>query len=414
MTSLAIHAAPGGQPLTIRYRAPETLIPDPRNARTHPPRQIAQIAASIRAFGFANPILVDETGTLIAGHGRLLAAKALALAAVPTIALAGLAPAQKRALRLADNRIAQNAGWDAAILRQELAALATIDVDVDVALTGFAAGEIEIILDGSRSAGKQRTAAEDRIPAAVSVANTRLGDVWCLGEHRIGCGGIGDRAFVQRVIGKDRIDAAFLDPFDPAAIGDADPDGAAFRAWLSDALALCAGLSRDGAVHFICADWRRIDAIAALAVPVYGAPIDLCVWTGGQAGTGALYRPQHELVFVHRVGTSPVGDADAPRRRGNVWDHRPVDAGRRGRRAEAAAQRAVKPVALVADAIGDVTQAGDLVLDIFAGTGTSLIAADRAGCRFRGIDSDPGRIDRIIARWCALTGGSAERLGEAA
>ena len=414
MTSPAIDAALGGRPLTIRYRAPETLIPDPHNARAHPPRQIAQIAASIRAFGFANPILVDEAGILIAGHGRLLAAKALALAEVPTIALAGLVPAQKRALRLADNRIAQNAGWDAKILRQELAALATIDVDVDVALTGFAAGEIEIILDGSRSAGKQRTAAEDRIPAAVSVANTRLGDVWCLGEHRIGCGDSGDRAFVQRVIGTDRIDAAFLDPFDPAAIGDADSDGAAFHAWLSEALALCAGLSRDGAVHFICADWRRIDAIAALALPVYGAPIDLCVWTGGQTGTGALYRPQHELVFVHRVGNAPDGDTDATRRRSNVWDHRPVDAGKRGRRAEAAAQRAVKPVALVADAIGDVTQAGDLVLDVFAGTGTSLIAADRAGCRFRGIDSDPDRIDRIIARWRALTGGTAERLGAAA
>jgi len=414
MTSPAIHAAPGGQPLTIRYRAPETLIPDPHNARTHPPRQIAQIAASIRAFGFANPILVDEAGTLIAGHGRLLAAKALALAEVPTIALAGLAPAQKRALRLADNRIAQNAGWDAAILRQELAALATIDVDVDVALTGFASGEIEIMLDGSRSAGRTRRAAADRIPAAVTAARTRLGDVWTLGEHRIGCGDIGDRAFVQSVIGEDRVDAAFLDPYDPAVIGDADPDGGAFRAWQSEALALCAALSRPGAVHFICADWRRIDAIAALAVPVYGPPIDLCVWTGGQAGTGSLYRPQHELVFVHRVGTSPDGDADAPRRRGNVWDHRPVDAGRRGRRVETEAQRATKPVALLADAIGDVTQRGDVVLDLFAGTGTSLIAADQAGCRFRGIDSDAGRIDRIIARWCALTGGSAELLGEAA
>ncbi len=178
-----------------------------RNARTHPKRQIEQLCASIQSFGFTNPVLVDEAGVLIAGHGRLRAAKELGLATVPVIELLDLSTAQKKALRLADNKIALNAGWDREILKLELAEIATLDVDFDLSLTGFASGEIDLVL-------KAIDDPDVEVIAAVPVEpRTRLGDVWILGGHRIGCGDGRDVSFLRRVIGDDGvIDAAFMDP----------------------------------------------------------------------------------------------------------------------------------------------------------------------------------------------------------
>ena len=193
--------------LAISYRPVASLIPDPRNARTHPKRQLEQIAASIREFGFANPILVDDDGTIIAGHGRLLAAKALGMTEVPTIVLRHLSEAQKRALRIADNRIALGAGWDLDLLKLELGELAVLDVDLDLALTGFSSGEIDVILKGPADPE------DEMIPAVPTEARTRPGDIWVLGEHRVGCGDGRDLAFLQAVVGVGAVvDAAFLDP----------------------------------------------------------------------------------------------------------------------------------------------------------------------------------------------------------
>jgi ParB-like chromosome segregation protein Spo0J len=170
-----------GQRLAIRYRRIDSLKADARNARIHPKRQVQQLAASLREFGFTNPILLDADGTIIAGHGRVEAAKATGMAEVPTITLAGLSDAQKRALRVADNKIALNASWDFELLASELAALSTLEIDLGV--TGFSAGEIEVLLDGGGAAPES-----DRIPALPAKPRTRPGDIWILGEHRIGCG----------------------------------------------------------------------------------------------------------------------------------------------------------------------------------------------------------------------------------
>jgi hypothetical protein len=192
--------------LALTYRAVGDLIPDPRNARTHPKRQIEQLRASIEAFGFTNPILADTEGRIIAGHGRLQAARAMGLAEVPTIILSGLSEAQKRALRIADNKIALNAGWDLEILQKELSELASIDVDIDPALTGFSTGEIDVILSASDPD-------DEVIPPVPATPRTRPGDIWILGEHRVGCGDGRDPEYLQRVIGEGaRVDAAFLDP----------------------------------------------------------------------------------------------------------------------------------------------------------------------------------------------------------
>ena len=404
--------------LEISYRSPAELKPDPRNARTHPKRQIEQIKSSIAAFGFTNPILVDETSQLIAGHGRLLAAKALSLAEVPVIELGGLSEPQKRALRIADNKIALNAGWDLEILKHELSELASIDIAIDPALTGFSVGEIDVILKGSDDPD------DEAVPAVPVNPRTKRGDIWILGEHRIGCGDARDEAFVRRVVGDGmKIDAAFMDPPYNVKIGghavakgshrefamvSGEMSEAAFRSFLSETLGTAIGVSRDGAVHFICMDWRHMDDVSAVGSGIYGTLLNLCVWNKSNAGMGSLYRSKHELVFVYKVGTAQhlnnVELGKHGRNRTNVWDYASVNSLGGSRNEDLVLHPTVKPTGLVADAIQDVTRRGDLVLDLFLGSGTTLIAAERTGRRFRGVEFDPAYIDVAITRWSERTG----------
>lgn len=193
--------------LAIKYRQTCDLKPDRRNARTHAKRQVEQISASITEFGFSNPILIDPENVIIAGHGRLLAAKKLEIKEVPTITLEGLSDSQKRALRLADNKIALNAGWDMDLLKSELLDLSVEDLTFDISVTGFSVGDIDVIL-------LEDTDPDDEIvPAVPQDPTARLGDIWQLGEHRIGCGDARDLDFLKAVVASDSgVDAAFLDP----------------------------------------------------------------------------------------------------------------------------------------------------------------------------------------------------------
>jgi len=405
-------------PLTVTYRAVGDLIPDPRNARTHPKRQIDQIKASIDAFGFTNPILSDPEGHVIAGHGRLQAARAMGLAEVPVIHLSGLSETQKRALRIADNKIALNAGWDMEILRLELGELASLDVTIDLLLTGFSTGEIDVILNSANDPD------DEVIPPVRTTPRSKLGDIWILGDHRVGCGDGRDTGFLQRVIGDGaRVDAAFLDPPYNVRIGghavaagshrefamaSGEMSEAEFRAFLTNTLGAAATVSRDGAVHFVCMDWRHMDDVSIVGRTIYGERLNLCIWNKSNAGMGSLYRSKHELVFVYRVGTAShlntVELGKHGRNRTNVWDYASVNSMRGSRREDLALHPTVKPTGLVADAIQDVTKRGDLVLDLFLGSGTTLIAAERTGRRFRGLDIDPSYVDVAIERWSARTG----------
>ena len=407
-------------PLAVRYRPIVELVPDPKNARTHSKRQVEQIQASIAEFGFTNPILADPEGHLIAGHGRLLAAKAMGLETVPVIDLEGLSDNQKRALRLADNKIALNAGWDMEILQGELAALTLIDISFDPILTGFSTGEIDVILKG------QDDPDDEVIPAVPTTPRTRVGDIWILGDHRVGCGDGRDADFLSRVVGEGApIDCAFLDPpYNVKISGHANAKGrhrefamasgemteAQFRGFLADTLGAAARVSRNGAVHFVCMDWRHVDDVSAAGRGLYGDLLNLCVWNKSNAGMGSLYRSKHELIFVYRVGdASHLNQVELGRHgrnRTNVWDYASVNSLRGSRREDLALHPTVKPTGLVADAIRDVTKHGDLVLDIFLGSGTTLIAAERSGRRFRGLDIDPAYVDVALERWSALTGGT--------
>jgi hypothetical protein len=263
------------RPLSVTYRATASLKPDPRNARTHSKRQVEQIVASIREFGFTNPILLDPEGVLIAGHGRLLAAKSMGMAEVPTIELVGLNDAQKRALRLADNKIALGAGWDLDLLKVELAELSALDVDMDLTVTGFSTGELDVLL------GSNEDPDDDLVPPVPANPRTKAGDIWILGDHRIGCGDSREIDFLQQVVGEGaKIDAAFLDPpYNVRISGHANAKGRhrefamapgemtdeAFRAFLTQTIGAAAKVSRDGAVHFVCMDWRHMDDVCASA-----------------------------------------------------------------------------------------------------------------------------------------------------
>ena len=404
--------------LVVTYRPVGDLIPDPRNARTHPKRQIDQIRKSIEAFGFTNPILADPEGHVIAGHGRLQAARLMGLAELPVIILHGLSDTQKRMLRIADNKIAVNAGWDLEILQLELGELGSIDVDIDLTLTGYSTGEIDVILTSAVDPD------DEVIPSVPLAARTKLGDIWILGDHRVGCGDGRDVEFLQRVIGRGTgVDAAFLDPpynlrlggyavsagsHREFAMASGEMSQAEFRSFLTDTLGAAARVSRDGAIHFICMDWRHMDDVSAVGRTVYGERLNLCIWNKSNAGMGSLYRSKHELVFVYRVGTAPhlnmVELGRHGRNRSNVWDYASVNSLGGSRREDLALHPTVKPTGLVADAIMDVTRRGDLVLDLFLGSGTTLIAADRTGRHFRGLDIDPAYVDVAIDRWSARTG----------
>ena len=303
------------------------------------------------------------------------------MAEVPMITLSGLSDTQKRALRIADNKIALNAGWDLEILQLELSELASIDIEIDLTLTGFSTGEIDVILTPTADPD------DEVVPPARAAPRTKPGDIWILGDHRVGCGDSRDAGFLERVIGDGaQVDAAFLDPPYNVRIGghavaagshrefamaSGEMSEAEFRTFLSDTLGAAARVSRDGAVHFVCMDWRHMDSVSTVGAAVYGARLNLCIWNKSNAGMGSLYRSKHELVFVYRVGSAPhlntVELGKHGRNRTNVWDYPSVNSMRGSRREDLALHPTVKPTGLVADAIQDVTRRGDLVLDRLSG-----------------------------------------------
>ena len=412
--------------MRIETLAVETLRPYARNARTHSKRQIRQIAKSIERFGFCNPILIDDQAQILAGHGRVAAASLLGIKEVPTVKLAHLSDAEKRAYILADNRLAERAGWDREILAIELQALVSLDFEVE--LTGFETAEIDLILEeASEAAGTGGR--EDQIPAyAAGPAVTRPGDVWELGPHRLLCGDARDPAAYARLLENSKAEFVFTDPpynvpidghvcglgrirHANFAMGCGEMNAAEFAAFLEAIFRLLADNTVDGSIHGICMDWRHTPEMLAAGKAVYDELKNLCVWNKSNAGMGTFYRSKHELVFVWKSGTaSHINTFELGqygRSRSNVWDYAGVNSLKPGRLEELAMHPTVKPVALVADAIKDCSRRNHLVLDPFAGSGTVLIAAERTGRRARALEIDPHYVDVAVRRWEAYTGKSA-------
>lgn len=408
------------------------LKPYAVNARTHSRKQIKQIANSIKQFGFTNPVLVSDAGEIMAGHGRVEAAKLLGWSKVPTLALSHLNDVERRAYVLADNKLALNAGWDRDMLAIELQGLA--DLEFDLELTGFSLAEIDLVLDEASeadpSAGDEP---EDRVPETGGLSVTCLDDVWVLGRHRLLCGDAQDPASFEKLMAGERADLVFTDPpynvvidghvcgsgsikHREFAFASGEMSRTEFTQFLRATLGNTAVQMRDGAIAFVCMDWRHMQELLEAGSTAFSELKNLVVWNKTNGGMGTFYRSKHELIFVFKQGTAEhtnsFGLGETGRYRTNVWDYPGISSLSADRAQELAMHPTVKPVALIADAIRDCSRRGEIVLDCFGGSGSTLIAAEKTGRRARVIEFDPLYCDTIVRRWQLFTGKEATRASD--
>jgi DNA modification methylase len=411
--------------LSIDYQAVSALTPRTTNPRTHSKKQITQIAKAIRRFGFINPVIVDDASRIIAGHGRVEGAKEVGLDQVPTVRLSDMSEAEIRAYVIADNRLAENAGWDRALLGLELQYLTELEIDFDVTVTGFDLPEIDLLIGELSVPANDNDPADAVVEVAAGPAVTRPGDVWRFGSsHRLICGDSTKQETYQQLLGDARAQMVFTDPpynvpisghvgglgsiqHREFAMASGEMSAAEFTGFLGSVFSHLAAFSADGAIHFQCMDWRHVSEIMAAGSAAYTDLKNICVWAKNNGGMGSLYRSQHEFVFVFKSGTAPhinnVELGKHGRNRTNVWSYAGVNSFG-GNRADLSLHPTVKPVAMVADAIRDCSHRKGIVLDAFVGSGTTLIAAEKTGRRGYGIEIDPAYCDVTIRRLRAVCG----------
>jgi DNA modification methylase len=407
------------------------LKPDPHNPRLHSPKQIRQIAASVEKFGFLVPVIVDYRKMIIAGHGRVQAAKLLGWSVVPAVQVEYLSEPERRAFALADNQLTLSAVWDDRLLAEQLRELSRSDLDFSLELTGFEMGEIDLRIESLNQASNSKDDSADHLPESENLpAVTRPGDLWSLGDHRLYCGNaldlncyaslmdggkasavISDVPYNLRIAGNVSLGAVQRREF-PMASGEMSE--AEFREFLTSCCSLFAQHSLPGSLHYLFIDWRHLAEMLSVGLRVYSEFKNLCVWAKDAAGMGSFYRSQHELICVFKNGQEPhrnnVQLGQFGRNRTNLWSY-PCARAFACRSEEegnlAALHPTVKPVALVADAMLDCTARRDIVLDAFLGSGTTVIAAERTGRRCYGIELDPLYVDVIVRRWQGFTRSAA-------
>lgn len=413
--------------LAIVYRPIGELRPDPENPRNHSSKQLRQIGRSIEAFGFNVPVLVDADGKILAGHGRVLACEKLGWKTVPTISIDHLSATQKRAFMIADNRLQENSSWNNELLAQHLKILSDVELDFDLELTGFDTGEIDIRLgDNEAKPDAETDPADDVLPVNSKKAVSRSGDLWILGNHRVFCGNALNPTSYQTLMQGKTAHVVFTDPpYNVAIEGHVSAKGTKhrefamaagemtseeFTTFLSNSLSLVSQNSTKSAIHFVCMDWRHAGDLLAATAPIYSELKNICVWVKDAAGMGSLYRSKHELVFVLKNGKTPhknnIRLGVHGRNRSNVWTYPGFTGFAKGTDEGKLTDLhpTVKPVALIADALLDCSSRGDIVLDCFLGSGSTLIAAQRTGRQCFGIEIDPVYVDTVIRRFQAFTG----------
>ncbi|WP_375462286.1 site-specific DNA-methyltransferase [uncultured Enterovirga sp.] len=382
----------------IEYAPLGKLAPNPKNPRVHSRKQRRQIARSIQLFGFTNPILVNESYGIIAGHGRYETAVELGLKSVPVIRVTGLSETEQRGLMVADNKLADNSSWDPDRLAEVLSGLAEIDFEVEN--LGFDAAELDKVLNhvGDGSVVDEADAIEE--PDRRRPAISRRGDTFTIaGRHRLGCHDATDPAIYHALLARELVQAVIADvPYNVAtqghiskrnrgehpsfAMAGGEMSEEEFTSFLGSVFALACSHSADGSLHYIFIDWRHLFELLTAGRRCYELK-NLCIWAKDNGGLGSFYRSRHELIAVFKNGTAPhVNNIELGRHgrnRTNVWEYPGASTMRRGRLADLKDHPTVKPVAMIADAILDCTRPGDTVLDPFLGSGTTILAAERTG-----------------------------------
>ena len=411
-------------PLRIVYRPVASLRPYESNARQHSKTQLKKLDLSVDAFGWTNPLIIDQTGLVLCGAGRLLVAIARGMAEVPTIELAHMSEAQKRAFIIADNKLAEQSSWSKALLRQELKGL--IDLDYDVELTGFDTIEIDTII----AIGEPEPPLNDNVylpDDAVPVC--RVGDHWHIGMHRLVVGDARDPRVYKKLLQGERAEMVFTDPpygckieGNVSGLGQVRHKNFVMGAGetslqefditlLRPAFRCIAASVLPGAIAFICSDWRAAPYVHDAAQGVFHEQKNLIVWSKTNAGMGTFYRSAHELIHAFKVSSGKhinnFGLGEGGRHRSNVWIYPGANVFRKGRMQDLKDHSTVKPRQMVADAILDCSKRNGIVLDVFAGSGTTLAAAETVGRRGYGIELDPKYADVILRRVSEVVGAPA-------
>jgi DNA modification methylase len=411
-------------PKTIVLRRVADLKNAKRNARTHSAKQLRKIADSITRFGFVTPVLVDRELRIVAGHGRWSAAKLAGLTEIPTLLIGHLSEAELRAYAIADNQIALSAGWDKELLSLELDELKLAIPELDLTVTGFELEQIELLADLSVS--KRTPKNETFLPAPPDVSVCQVGDLWSVGPHKLLCGNSLERDSYATLLGTERADTVIADfPYNVPIAGHVSSSGKhaefamasgemsseGFERFLFEVCRQLARFSRSGSLHYLFMDWRSVATLIRAGEAHFEALLNIIVWNKHVGGMGSLYRSQHELIALFKNGKRPhknnVELGANGRNRSNVWDY-PGVGGFGSERKLADLHPTVKNLEMIADAIRDVTDRGDVVLDPFGGSGTTLIAAHRCDRRARLIELDPGYCDVTLHR--AIAEGLVPRL----
>lgn len=393
------------------------LTPNPRNARTHTSKQITQIAASIRRFGFVVPIIIDDDGNIVAGHGRWAAAAELGLEEVPVIRVCFLSDADRRAFAIAENRIAELSGWDQALLGEELRFL--LDDGFELEITGFTTNDIDFAIVEDAAPDQPETV---ELPDVNGQPVSRLGDLWHIGPHRLFCGDSRKVESYEALLGDDRATLVFGDaPFNLAIAGhvsgaedarefemaSGEMTPGEFTHFLRSVFRMCVRFSTNGSIHYQCMDWRHAREILDAADGIYTQYKQLLIYKKQSGGLGTFYRSQHELIFVFKNGRAKhvnnFGLGETGRYRTNVLEYNGACGFYKGRERDLADHVTVKSTALVADLLRDCSNQGDLVLDPFSGSGTTLLAAHLTGRRGAAIEIDPLYVDTAIRRLTTAT-----------
>ncbi|RIJ20661.1 DNA methylase N-4 [Henriciella barbarensis] len=415
----------------IEYLDPRSLTPWKNNARTHSRKQHQQLESSILQFGFTNPVLVDDDNRILAGHGRVEAAKSLGMDTVPCIRIEHLSEAECRAYVIADNKLALNAGWDEDLLRLELGALSELDLDFDLEITGFDTHELDFIIEGADQA-PATDPKEEAIPALDSVPRRcEPGDIWQLGRHRLMCTDARNPMTIRLLMAGKKAEMVFTDPpYNVAIDGNVCGSGsvkhrefamasgemskAEFTGFLRDTFEVQRRYTTDGSIHFVCMDWRHMGEILAAGEAVYSELKNVIAWVKDNGGMGTFYRSPHELIFAFKNGTGAhINNFELGqhgRYRTNVWHYRGMNSAGANRTEELAMHPTVKPVEMIADAIRDVSTRNGIVLDLFGGSGSTLLAAETTGrCAYLA-EIDPLYCDVILHRWETYAKDEAERV----